>query len=45
MSNFQPLEVAGRGSDPQLQVGENLYKLRMRVKLVEALERILVQVT
>ena len=24
MSNFHPLEVAGRGSETQLQVGENL---------------------
>ena len=24
MSNFQPLKVAGRGSETQLQVGENL---------------------
>ena len=27
MSHFQPLEVVGRGSKPQLQVGENLNKL------------------
>ena len=27
MSNFQPLEVVGRGSETQLQVGENLNKL------------------
>ena len=27
MSNFQPLEVVGRGSKTQLQVGENLNKL------------------
>ena len=29
MSNFHPLEVVGRGSETQLQVGENLnwYKL------------------
>ena len=24
MSNFHPLEAVGRGSEPQLQVGENL---------------------
>ena len=24
MSNFHPVEVVGRGSDTQLQVGENL---------------------
>ena len=27
MSNFQPLEVVDRGSDPQPQVAENLNKL------------------
>ena len=27
MSNFHPLEVVGRGSDTQLQVGENLNNL------------------
>ena len=27
MSNFHPLEVVGRGSETQLQVGENLNKL------------------
>ena len=27
MSNFQPLEVVGRGSETQLQVGENFNKL------------------
>ena len=27
MSNFQPLEVVDRGSDPQPQVVENLNKL------------------
>ena len=27
MSNFQPLEVVGRGSEAQLQVGGNLNKL------------------
>ena len=26
-SNFQPLEVVGRASDTQLQVGENLKKI------------------
>ena len=26
MSNFHPLEVVDRGSDPQLQVGENFNK-------------------
>ena len=24
MDNFHPLEVVGRGRDPQVQVGENL---------------------
>ena len=27
MSNFHPLEVVGRGSEPQLQVGENFSKI------------------
>ena len=27
MSNLQPLEVVGRGSETQLQVGENLNKV------------------
>ena len=27
ISNFQPLEVVGRGSETQLQVGENLNKV------------------
>ena len=30
MSNFQPLDVVGRGSETQLQVGENLNKLTDR---------------
>ena len=30
MSNFHPLEVVGRGSEKQLQVGENLYKKTQR---------------
>ena len=35
MSNFQPREVVGRGSETQLQVDENLIKLprRIRVKM------------
>ena len=32
MSNFHPLEVVGRGSEPQLQVGENLSYLIQRFK-------------
>ena len=32
MSNFQPLEVVGRGSETQLQVAENLYKLTQQDK-------------
>ena len=32
MSNFQPLEVVDRGSETQLQVGENLNKLTQREK-------------
>ena len=27
MSNFHPLEIVGRGSETQLQVGGNLHKL------------------
>ena len=27
MTNFNPLEVVGRGSETQIQVGENLKKL------------------
>ena len=29
MGNFQPLEVVGRGSETQLQVADNLNKLRI----------------
>ena len=32
MSNFHPLEVVGRGSETQLQVGENLNDLMQRFK-------------
>ena len=32
MSNVQPLEVVGRGSETQLQVGENLNKLTYQDK-------------
>ena len=32
MSDFQPLEVVGRGSQPQLQVAENLNKLTKQDK-------------
>ena len=32
MSNFQALEVMGRGSGTQLQVGENLNKLTQQDK-------------
>ena len=32
MSNFHPLEVVGRGSETQLQVGENLNKLTYQDK-------------
>ena len=32
MSNFHPLEVVGRGSETQLQVGENLNKMTEREK-------------
>ena len=27
MSNFQPFQVVGRGSEPQLEMDENLNKL------------------
>ena len=30
--NFHPLEVVGRASDAQLQVGEKLYKITWREK-------------
>ena len=33
MSNFHPLEVVGRGSEAQFQVGENLNYLFNRVKI------------
>ena len=32
MSNFHPLEVVGRGSETQLQVGENLNYLIIHLK-------------
>ena len=32
MSNFHPLEVVGRGSETQLQVGENLNRLTQQDK-------------
>ena len=32
MSIFHPLEVVGRGSGTQLQVGENLNKISWQVK-------------
>ena len=32
MSNFQQLEVVGRGSETQLQVAENLNKLTLQDK-------------
>ena len=32
MSNFQPLEVVGSGSETQLQVAENLNKLTWQEK-------------
>ena len=32
MGNFQRLEVVGRGSETQLQVGENLNLISWRVK-------------
>ena len=35
MSNFQPLEVVGRGSETQPQVGKNLNKLRAKNSFLE----------
>ena len=35
MSNFQPIEVVGRGSETQLQIAENLNKLTIRVNHLE----------
>ena len=32
MSNFQPLEVVGRGSETQLQVGENSNSVQWRIQ-------------
>ena len=32
ISNFQPLKVVGRGSETQLQMGENLNYLTWRFK-------------
>ena len=32
MSNFHPLEVVGRGSETQLQVGANFNLMTLRVK-------------
>ena len=37
MSNFHPLEVVGRGSEPQLQVGENLDKITQRLHHLQLL--------
>ena len=32
MCNFHPLEVVGRGSETQLQVGENFFELTLQDK-------------
>ena len=32
MSNFQPLEVVGHGSETQLQVAENVYRLTKQIE-------------
>ena len=32
MSNFNPFEVVGHGSETQLQVGENLNSITQRLK-------------
>ena len=37
MSNFHQLEVVGRGSETQLQVGENLKKITLGVSHVKPL--------
>ena len=37
MSDFHPLEVVGRYSDPQLQVGENSNEIVWRVKVSHVL--------
>ena len=44
MSNFHPLEVVGRGSETQLQVGENLNYLisALRVKLLLRLPPVMI---
>ena len=42
MSNFQPLEVVGRGSDAQLQVDENFNKLTQQDMPIKYLTRYLV---
>ena len=36
MNNFYPLEVVGRGSETQLQVGENFTCITYRVNLVHS---------
>ena len=33
MSNFHPLEVVNRGSETQLQVGEKLNKITLRLRV------------
>ena len=37
MSNFHPLEVVGRGSETQLQVGENKND-RLNIKIYKCLD-------
>ena len=41
MSNFQPLDVVGRGSETQLQVSENLNKLTWHDKVNKTHQRYL----
>ena len=34
MNNFHPVEVVGRTSETQLQVGENLYRITWECKVL-----------
>ena len=43
MCNFHPLEVVGRGSDTQLQVGENLNKVTQRAEACICLRRTVIR--
>ena len=39
MINFHPLEVVGRGSETQLQVGENLGQLTLQDKASQCVQK------